>query len=326
LAPTPWKHGGREAIDFAAQLGDNPANSSAAPAALQGGLMSLTPTAPSEPTVVETTALPRWVTILFAVAFALTGYLLYANYEQREALRKSQEDANKKTQAMIAEMDKTNARIADLKGQLDVTSQKLGLTQDELARARGLAQSLKAEQQKSDAQLREQIGAVEADTTTKIGQVTTQLSGTQTDLNATKADLAATKTQMQSMKGDLGVQSGLIARNHDEVEELKRLGERDIFEFSLNKSKKAPDHVGPIQVQLKKTDPKKYKYTINVLADDKVIEKKDRTVGEPIQFYVHGVRAPYEIVVFDVGKDQVKGYLSTPKAAAAAPPAGPTGQ
>jgi len=286
--------------------------------------MSSTPSIPSETPAVEATALPRWVTILFVVAFALVGYLLYANYEQREALRKSQEDANKKTQAMVAEIDKTNSRIADLKGQLDVTSQKLGLTQDELARARGLAQSVKTEQQKSDAQLREQIGAVQADTTAKFGQMSTQLNGTQTDLNATKADLAATKTQMQTMKGDLGVQSGLIARNHDEVEELKRLGERDIFEFSLNKSKKGLEHVGPIQVQLKKTDPKKYQYTLNVVADDKTIEKKDRTAGEPIQFYVHGVRAPYEIVVFDVAKDQIKGYLSTPKSAGAAPP--PSGE
>jgi len=288
--------------------------------------MSSTPSTPSETPAVEAAALPRWVTILFVVAFALVGYLLYANYEQREALRKGQEDANKKTQAVVAEIDKTNSRIADLKGQLDVTSQKLGLTQDELARARGLAQSVKTEQQKSDAQLREQIGAVQADTTAKFGQMTTQLNGTQTDLNATKADLAATKTQMQTMKGDLGVQSGLIARNHDEVEELKRLGERDIFEFSLNKSKKGLEHVGPIQVQLKKTDPKKYQYTLSVVADDKTIEKKDRTAGEPIQFYVHGVRAPYEIVVFDVGKDQVKGYLSTPKSAGAAPPPAPSGE
>jgi chromosome segregation ATPase len=284
--------------------------------------MSLSPQTPSEPTVVES-ALPRWVPILFVVAFALVGYLLYANYAQRDALRKSQEDANKKTQAMVAELEKTNSRLADLRGELDVTTQKLGLTEDELARARGLAQSVKQQQQKSDAQLREQIGAVQADTTTKFGQVTTQLNGTQTDLNATKADLATAKEAMQSMKGDLGVQSGLIARNHDEVEDLKRLGERDIFEFALNRSSKGPQHVGPISVQLKKTDPKKYKYTLNVVADDKIVEKKDRTAGEPIQFYVRGVRAPYEIVVFDIGKDQVKGYLSTPKSAGAAPPASP---
>src|SRR5580658_6811981 len=102
--------------------------------------MSSTPNTPGEQTtIVESSALPRWVTLLFAVAFALVAYLLYAGYEQREAARKGLDDADKKTQALAAALDKTNSRIADLKGQLDVTSQKLGLTQDELARARGLA-------------------------------------------------------------------------------------------------------------------------------------------------------------------------------------------
>jgi len=287
--------------------------------------MSSSSNTPGDAPVIEVASLPRWVTVLFVVAFALVGYLLYANYAQRQALAKSQEDADKKTQAIAAELDKTNARVADLKGELDVTSQKLSLSQDELARARGLAQTARAEQQKSDAALRQQIGAVEADTTTKFGQVTTQLSGTQSDLSATKADLEATKGKLQSTIGDLGVQSGLIARNHDEVEELKRLGERDIFEFSLNKSAKSPDRVGPIQVQLRKVDTKHYRYTVNVVADDKTIEKKDKTVGEPVQFYVRGARAPYEIVVFDLSKDQAKGYLSTPKSATAAPPATPPG-
>ena len=280
---------------------------------------------PNEPQVVEAATLPRWVTLLFVVAFALVAYLLYADYSERVAQHKSDEAAAQKAQATAAELDKTNSRIADLKGQLDVMSQKLGLTEDELARARGLAQTVRSEQQKSDQQFRQQLGAVQADTTTKFGQMATQLNGTQTDLNATKADLEATKSAMTSMKGDLGVQSGLIARNHDEVEELKRLGERDIFEFTLNRSAKAPEHVGPIQVLLKKTDTKKYKFTLNVVADDKNIEKKDKTVGEPVQFYVRGARAPYEIVVFDVTKDTAKGYLSAPKSATAAPPSTPPG-
>jgi len=275
---------------------------------------------PNDAQVVEAGTLPRWVTVLFVVAFALVAYLLYGSYAQRQALHKSQDDATQKAQATAAELDKTNSRIADLKGQLDVMSQKLGLTEDELARARGLAQTVRSEQQKSDLQFRQQIGAVQADTSTKFGQISTQLNGTQTDLNATKADLEATKGAMSSMKGDLGVQSGLIARNHDEVEELKRLGDRDIFEFNLSKSAKAPEHVGPIQILLRKTDTKKYKYTVNVVADDKTIEKKDRTTGEPIQFYVRGARAPYEIIVFDVTKDSAKGYLSAPKSATAAPP------
>ncbi|MGA2717829.1 MAG: hypothetical protein ABSF78_02590 [Candidatus Acidiferrales bacterium] len=287
--------------------------------------MSLTPNPniPAEPQIVETSSLPRWVLLLFVVAFALVGYLFYTNYNDRQSARAALDAADKKAQAVDAEFAKTNARIAELQAKLDVTSQKLGLTQDELARARGLAQSIKKDQLQSDEQLRQQIGAVQADTTTKFGQVTTEISTTKSDVAATKADLESTKSKLQSTVGDLGVQSGLIARNHDEVEELKRLGERDIFEFSLKKEK-TPQHVGPIQVLLRKTDTKHYKYTVDVVADDKNIEKKDKTVGEPIQFYVRGARAPYEIVVFDLGKDQAKGYLSTPKSASAAPPAGKT--
>jgi len=278
--------------------------------------MSSTPNVPQN---AEAASLPRWVMALFVVAFALVAYLLYANYEQRQSLRQAQDDAKAKTQALASELDKTNSRVADLKGQMDVTSQKLGLTEDELARARGLAQAVRREQQQSDTQLRQQLGAVQADTITKFGQVTTQLSGAQTDIAATRADLEATKGKLQSTIGDLGVQSGLIARNHDEVEELKRLGQRDIFEFTLAKTK-GPQRVGPIQLTLRKVDAKRFRYTMNVVADDKNIEKKDRTVGEPIQFYVHGARAPYEIVVFDVANNQAKGYLSTPKSATAPPP------
>jgi hypothetical protein len=122
------------------------------------------------------------------------------------------------------------------------------------------------------------------------------------------------------------VMSGLIARNHDDLEELKRKGDRNYYEFTIQKAKNA-QRVGPVQIALNKTDQKKSKYTMTVLADDKSVEKKDRTAGEPVQFYVKGSarQAPYEIVVFDVGKNQITGYLSTPKdvgsASTATPPA-----
>ena len=272
-----------------------------------------------DPVVVETGGLPRWVILLFIVAFGLCAYLLYASYTQRQSMASAQTDADKKDQALAAEIDKANSRIADLKGELDVASQKLNLTQDELAHARSLAQTIKKSQDDSDLQLRQQIGAVQADTTTKIGQVSTQLNGTQTDLNATKADLESTKANLTSMKGDLGVQSGLIATNEKELDELKHIGDRDIYDFTLTKTKK-PQHVGPIQVQLTKVDAKHFKYTLEVIADDKDIPKKDKTVDEPVQFFVNGAKTPYEIVVFDLSKDTAKGYLSTPKGSSSAPP------
>jgi hypothetical protein len=276
-----------------------------------------------EESVAEVAALPRWVVLLFVVAFVLVGYLLFASYAERQAMRKGLDDADKKSRVLGSELEKTNTQLADLKGQLQVTSQKLGLTQDELAQARSLSASLKRQQEVNNAKLREQIGAVEQDTSAKLGQVATDISGTKSDVAATKADLEATKGKLSSTIGDLGVQSGLIARNHDEVEELKRLGERDIFEFTLSKSSKGPQHVGPIQASLRKVDPKKYRYTMNVLADDKSIEKKDKTAGEPVQFYVQGARAPYEIVVFNISKDNMTGYLSTPKDASGGSSGGP---
>jgi len=213
---------------------------------------------------------------------------------------------------LTAQMEQTNSRMADIKGQLDVTSQKLGLTQEELARARSMAQSIRKEQKTSSEQLTQQIGQVKSESEAKIGQVSTDLGGAKTDIESTKKDLESTKGRLERTVGDLGVQSGLIARNREEVEELKRRGERNIFEFTITKSK-APQRVGPIQAKLDKTDTKKYRYTMTVYADDKSIEKKDKTVNEPVQFYVKGARAPYEIVVFEVSKDKAVGYLSTPK-------------
>jgi cell division protein FtsB len=279
--------------------------------------MSLTPSTPTPEghdviREVEVSPLPRWVVVLFVVAFVLLGYLVYASYAERQELHRNLSLADQRAQALAAELDKTNSRIADLKGQMDVTTQKLGLTEDELARARSLAQTIRRQQMQSDANFRKQLGGFQQDTASKFGQVSTNITKNTTDLAATKADLEATKNKLQSTIGDLGVQSGLIARNHDEVEELKRIGQRDIFEFTMGKTKK-PQRLGPILVQFRKFDAKHYRYTMDVVVDDKKVEKKDKTIGEPVQFYVQGARAPYEIVVFNLTKKEAKGYLSTPK-------------
>ncbi|MGH9718418.1 MAG: hypothetical protein ACRD4R_17045 [Candidatus Acidiferrales bacterium] len=287
--------------------------------------MSPTEGNPNEVVVAERVGLPRWVGVLFVVAFALLGWLCYATYSQNQALHQARDSSNKKMQALSGELDKTNARYADLKGQMEVTVQKLGLTEDELARARSLAQNVRKRQETSDAKFRQALGEARADTATKFGKVNTQISSTQNDLSATKADLASTKNKLMSTIGDLGVQSGLIARNHSEVEELRAMGERDIYEFTLHKSKRM-QHVGPIELRLRKVDRKHYRYTMNVLADDKNIEKKNRDVDEPVQFYVRGARAPYEIVVFKLEKNEAQGYLSAPKTANQAPPTAAPGK
>jgi chromosome segregation ATPase len=278
--------------------------------------MSISPNVPEpggmEHNLYEAAATPRWILVAFGAAFVLIGYLLYAGNTTKSKLETDLAQANSKEAILSAQIDQTNSRVADLKGQLEVTTQKLGFTQAELAQARALAQNIRESQKESDEKLTSQIGQVKQDTDAKLGAVTTDLSGAKGDITATKQDLEATKSKLTSTIGDLGLQSGLIARNQEELDQLKRSGERNIFELHLTRSK-TPTHVGPIQVTLTKTDPKKFKYTLLVTADDKTVEKKDKTADEPVQFIIKGATRPYEIVIFDVTKDKVNGYLSTPK-------------
>ena len=129
---------------------------------------------------------------------------------------------------------------------------------------------------------------------------------------ATRSELEKTIAQLKSTQGDLGVQSGLIATNGKELAALRALGERNYVEFKLAKQK-APQKVGDISVLLKKADAKANRYTIEVIADDKLVEKKDKTLNEPVQFLLSRARQPYELVVNDIKKDMISGYVASPK-------------
>ena len=283
---------------------------------------SIPPNAPSNGGYAyEPAPTPRWIPLVIIVLFLGVGALVYLGYNSRVLLQGALEKSNMHGEVLSKELEQTNSRVALLRAQLEVTSQKLGLTQAELARARTLAQQIQQEQQDSDAKLIAQIGQVQKENEAKIGQVSTDLTGAKSDIAATRKDLDETKKNLTTAVGDLNGQGVLIARNHEELENLRRLNERNIYDFKLTKSK-SPQHVGPIQILLRSTDPKHYKFTMTVIADDKSIEKKDRNVDEPMQLYVRGVRAPYEMVVFEVTKDGANGYLSTPKDAAAPAPSG----
>lgn len=274
----------------------------------------------SEPSRESYPYTPRWVIIAFLVAFGLSGYLIYALVQQKKQDAMASDAAVKRAGALTAELDRTNAAIADMKTELQVTEQKLGLTEDELASARSLAVAARKDQKKQQAAndlLRQQIGQVQQQTAAQFGQVSDELNGTKSDVASERKDLDDARGKLTTAIGDLGVQSGLIARNHEEVEELKRLNERNIYEFKLGKEK-LPQHVGPIQLTLRKINAKRQTFTIAILADDRSVERKDKTIEEPIQFYTRGSRTLEEIVVYDVQKNSISGYLSTPKAVAPA--------
>jgi hypothetical protein len=142
--------------------------------------------------------------------------------------------------------------------------------------------------------------------------VKTDVGGVKSDLGTTKASLEETKAQLQHTIGDLGVQSGLIANTRGDLETLKHKGDRQYYEFTLMKGAK-PQAISTVALQLKKTDPKRGKYTLTVNADDKSIEKKDRNQSEPVQFYTGRDHMLYELVVWTVDKNKITGYISTPK-------------
>jgi predicted nucleic acid-binding Zn-ribbon protein len=294
--------------------------------------MSISPNVPSpqESYHYESVGTPRWIAVLFGVLIVAVLALAYMGHSAQSQLQTDLGKAQDQNKLLSAQLDQANSRLADLKGNIEVTQQKVGMTQAELAKARSRAEAIRNDQIASDQKLASQLTAVQAESNEKIGAVATEVGGAKKDIEATKTDLETTKSKLDRATGDMGVMSGLIAHNRDDLEELKRRGDRNYYEFKVTKSK-TPQRVGPVQVTLNKTDQKKGKYTMTVFVDDRSIEKKDKTAGEPVQFYLKGAArmAPYEIVVFDVGKNDINGYLSTPKdagsgAAPAATPAAAT--
>jgi chromosome segregation ATPase len=213
-------------------------------------------------------------------------------------------------------LEDTNERM---RAQGEALGQSVGLTQKQLedrstqlVKAQHAATVATARLQRQEQDTRQQVGAVQTD----VAGVKTDVASTKTDVANTQADLANTKGQLTRVVGDQGVMSGLIATNHDELMELKRRGERNYYEFTLHKGG-AAQNVGTVKLALKKVNDKHSRYTLNVSADDRTIEKKDKNIDEPVQFYSGKSPALYEIVVNNIGKNQVSGYLSTPKTAPA---------
>lgn len=243
--------------------------------------------------------------VLAALAGLVWSYSLAGRLTHAETQLATAQQQNRK---LATALNETNA-------QLRVTSEtlghSLGLTQEQLRRRadellhRQQADSRRLESEQQDA--RKQISSVSTD----VAGVRTDVGGVKTDLGQTKTQLQSDEARMQHMQGDLGVESGLIATNHDELEALKHRGDRNYYEFTLRKGSKQA--VATIALQLKKADEKHSRGTLIVFADDRKIEKKDRGLNEPVQFYTGKDHLLFELVVNDIGKNEVQGYVSTPK-------------
>ena len=264
----------------------------------------------------------------FAILFGAVIALIAANiflYLQIDGLK---QETAKMHQSLLTEVGRVREtesvstaaakkNIQDLQSELTAARQQANQAAgqakaDATKRAEELTARLAAAQAQQKQELQTQIAKVDESATSKIGAVSSDVSNVKTEVSANKAELDKTIAALHTTQGDLGLQSGLIATNGKELAALKALNDRNYFEFNLGKTK-TPQRVGDIMLMLKKADLKKNKFTVEVTADDKVVEKKDKGVNEPIQFYTSKARQPYEIVVNTVKKDNIQGYLATPK-------------
>jgi hypothetical protein len=256
-------------------------------------------------------ALPALVAAVAILAIANLVLVLMGRSQFSDYATKQADTLN----LITRRMDSSDERYAQLRGQFQVTTEKLGLTQQELSRAHALAAEVQKQQQAAVTQLNQaiaqkasadEVNKLQADSNAKIGGLSTDLAGTKQDLANTKSEFTSAIT---GTKGEL---KGDIARTHDELVALAHKTDRDYFEFTLPR-KKAQQKLGTVTVELEKTDPKKNVFSVFLYFDDKKTERSNKAMNEPLFFYVQGAPSAMELVVNKLGKDTVSGYLSTPK-------------
>ena len=271
---------------------------------------------------------PKWhspvILVTAAVLIAGNIYFLVKTSDLKQRLSRlesvTQSSLSTMRETLGAESSEAARKLDQLSARLDEergrASQDLRqATQRAQRHADDLAQKIETEAQQAQRQVLSEIGGVKDAATsahTKIAETNDRVSTVDSRVTQTRSDLEKTVADLKSVQGDMGVQSGLIATNGKELAALRELGERNYLEFDVKKTNQ-PQRVGTVSLVLRKADPKRNRYTLDVLADDKRVEKRDRSINEPVQFYVSRAHQPYEIVVNEVQKDRVVGYLAVPK-------------
>jgi len=261
------------------------------------------------------------IVLALAIAAVAIGGFVWVNQTNQKlaaqvaALQSTTQTQSADLEALRNRLHMSADELARLSSTANAVQHTVSQTQAQLDATRRQAQTLAQQQQQAASEL----AAVKQDTGTQLGAINGQITGVKGDVTSnkqdiakTQADLAATQAQLKSAVGDLGVQSGLIATTRGELDTLEKSGQRSYFEFKLTKTKQ-PVKVGPIQLQLKKVDFKHEKYTLDVYADDAKVEKKDKTLNEPVQFLVGSNHALEELVVYQMDKNTIVGYVSAPK-------------
>lgn len=271
--------------------------------------------------------------VLAVLGVLMALFLTYAVYQLRQSdlalnqqLKAHSEQTIKQLALATQRLEENEARIAELTANLNVSLERLGVTQAELDRTRQVAAQIRADQQRRVAELAqalnqkasaEALTQLQQQTTSSLGAISSDVSSTKQEVAAVGKDVAATKEELVKMNLKLSEYGTAIAQNATELAYLRRRGERDYFEFNLSKGRL--QRVSDLQLQLKGADVKKQRCDIEYIADDRKLKRDKVNVNEPVLVYVGGVKQPYEIVINQVMKDRVIGYVSAPKLRGEAP-------
>lgn len=266
-------------------------------------------------TVEETKGGPSWqlpaIAILGLVALGALGFA-WSNSSKLDATKQAVADQVKAVQTSVQQdvttmkdrLGATEKTNTELQGDLKVVTDKLKITQGQLRKAREEAAA-------QNTQTTEMVKTLDTSVHTELATKATSDDVKTVDTKVTKVsgDLDKTVSDLNMARSELGT---LIARNHDEIDVLRRQGERDYIEFTITGKK--PQKVGNVTVELKGVNEKKNRSNLIYIVEDKRYEEKNSNINTPIFFYLSGTRQPEEIVINKVGKNTISGYLSIPKA------------
>jgi chromosome segregation ATPase len=285
-----------------------------------------------QPSAVRPATPPIMIGLLVAVA-CLMGATLYLYLELQntrarlephiEMLQVHEEKLAQLEGSVTRTSREVSSSVEKVLGKVDSAEKELSAKTSQvekraMGRAARLSEAIEETKAQQQARFNEVGGNIQElrsttqQTGTRLGSLTGKVGTVEEKVDQTRQELERTIADLKTVRGDLGVQSGLIATNADELTALRELGERNYFEFDISKAKQA-SRVGPVTIRLRKADTKRNRFNIDLWADDKRIEKKNKTLLEPVQFYVIGSRQPCELVVNRISKDRIVGYLATPK-------------
>lgn len=240
---------------------------------------------PAEPPVTR-----RLVSFVAAVALGAVG-IGYAVHEHSTA-----QNLAAQNQQVTAQNQQMSAQLKATNGELDALTAKVN----------SLTTSMEAKPAPpapAPVPRRRRVAARHASAQdARFKKMQSQLDAQGKAIEDARNDLVSTRTEL----------SGSIARTHGELVVLEKKGERNYFEFDLTKSK-AFKREGPVSICLRKANTKHQYADLQLMVDDRNLSQKHVNLFQPVMYYQPDLPQPFEVVINQIDRDHIHGYVSAPK-------------